>query len=85
MPTRHQQKGSVNTWKLAYYGLRAKCLAIWLYQMNAGLALERKALLAQEFAQWEPKVFRPDRVTPKMRALFDPYLPPEPVKHFRRK
>jgi hypothetical protein len=85
VPTRHKEKDSTNTWIIKWYGVRAKCLAIWLYQMNAGYALERKALLAQEFARWEPKVFRPSLVTPKMRALFDRFLPPEVVKRFRGK
>lgn len=30
MPTRHRQNGSVNTWTMSWYGVRAKCLALWL-------------------------------------------------------
>jgi hypothetical protein len=85
IPKCHKQKDSINTWKIAYYGMAAKCLAIWLYHLHSGIALERKALLAKEFAAWEPKSFRPSRVTPKMRILFDQHLPPEPVKRSRRK
>jgi hypothetical protein len=75
MPTRHKQKDSINTWKIAWYGIFARCLAIWLYQMYPGYALERKAVLAREFAQWEPKVFRRWRVTEKMWQVFGVYLP----------
>jgi hypothetical protein len=56
---------------------KAKCLAIWLYQQHPGLALERKAKLAAEFAHWQPKVFRKRRVTPLMWELFGDYLPSE--------
>jgi hypothetical protein len=73
-PTCHQSiRGQVH--KIAWYGIAAKCLAIWLYHQNAGLALERKAKLADEFAIWQPKVFRAKRVTPLMWELFGANLP----------
>ncbi len=61
--------------RVAWYGIAAKCLAIWLYQQHPGLALERKALIAPEFAAWQPQVFRAKRVTPRMWELFGGYLP----------
>ena len=47
--------------------------------------IERKARIAEQFAAWEPQVFRPHVVTPTMRSLSDAYLPPDPVKRFGRK
>jgi hypothetical protein len=73
IPTCHPSKSSV--YKVSWYGIAAKCLAIWLYQQNPGLALERKALIADQFATWQPKVFRERRVTPKMWELFGDDLP----------
>ncbi len=58
-----------------WYGVHAKCLAIWLYQRHPGLALERKAILAEEFAHWQPKVFRKGRVTERMEEMFGDHLP----------
>lgn len=72
-PTCHKRQRSVH--KIAWYGLQAKCLAVWLYQQNAGPALERKAKLAAEFSRWQPKHFRPSKVTEKMWQLFGQYLP----------
>lgn len=60
---------------IKWYGLHAKCLAIWLYQQHPGLALERKAILAKEFAHWQPKVFRKGRVTERMWKMFGDHLP----------
>jgi hypothetical protein len=73
IPTCHKSKGSV--YSLSWYGIAAKCLSIWLYRLHAGEALPRKAALAEEFALWEPQVFREKRVTPKMWELFGVYLP----------
>src|SRR5262245_41614126 len=56
MPTCHLDKGS-NTWAVKWYGVRAKCLAIWLYHNHAGLCLARKFALASAFAEWKPKTF----------------------------
>ncbi len=72
-PVCHSKARRVN--KVAWYGIAAKCLAIWLYQHHAGLALERKAKLAAEFAAWQPKLFHERKVTPKMWELFGAYLP----------
>jgi hypothetical protein len=58
-----------------WYGIHAKCLAIWLYKWHAGIALERKAILAEEFSRWEPKVLRRGRVTERMWELFGEHLP----------
>jgi hypothetical protein len=60
---------------IKWYGIEAKCLAIWLYQRHPGMALERKAILAEEFAKWEPKVFHTSRVTARMWELFGKDLP----------
>lgn len=70
-PAHHSARVHVVKW----YGIAAKCLAIWLYRQHAGLALERKALLAKEFAAWQPKVFREKRVTQRMWELFGEDLP----------
>jgi hypothetical protein len=75
MPVCHFEKGSSNTWTVKWYGIRAKCLAIWLYQSNAGLGLARKQVLATAFAEWKPKVFDPTSTTPKMWKLFGKLLP----------
>jgi hypothetical protein len=72
IPTIHQNRG---IYRAKWYGITAKCLAIWLYHQHPGLALERKAKLAAEFAIWQPKVFRERRVTPRMWELFGEYLP----------
>lgn len=61
--------------RVKWYGVAAKCLTIWLYRQHAGLALERKAILAEAFSQWEPKVFRKKRVAPRMWELFGDDLP----------
>jgi hypothetical protein len=74
-PVAHYNEKKNKIWRVSWYGIAAKCLAIWLYQHHAGEALPRKAVLAEEFALWEPQVFREKRVTPKMWELFGAYLP----------
>lgn len=56
--------------------IRAKCLAAWLYIENPGLALTRKAVIAGQFLEWQPKK-RPEQgtVTDEMRLKFADYLP----------
>lgn len=63
-------------WNLKWSTIRAKCLAIWLYRNNNGLMLARKAAIAQQFEQWQPKK-SPERgtITEKMRLHFANYLP----------
>jgi hypothetical protein len=65
-------------WYLKWSTVRAKCLAAWLYVENPGLALERKARIAERFLQWQPKK-RPERgtITDEMRLRFAVYLPKE--------
>jgi len=57
---------------------RAKCLAAWLYVENPGIALDRKAAIAADFLDWQPKK-RPERgtITEEMRVRFGAYLPPQ--------
>lgn len=74
IPTCHKASDSA-IHKIAWYGLAAKCLAIWLYHQHLGLALERKAKIAAEFAAWQPIIFRKKRVTPRMWELFGECLP----------
>ena len=57
--------------ELIYTGIKAKTLAMWLYS-HAPLALERKAMIAHEFATWEPSKFgwlSQAVMTPKMQAI----------------
>jgi hypothetical protein len=75
VPTLHLQRDSTNTWIVNWYGVRAKCLAVWLYQSDPGLCLARKLALALAFAAWKPKVFDPTTTTLKMWDLFGNYLP----------
>lgn len=65
-------------WNLKWSTIRAKCLAAWLYVENPGLALNRKAVIATKFLNWQPKK-RPERgtITEEMRARFGAYLPPQ--------
>jgi hypothetical protein len=66
---------SENISKISWSGLRAKCLANWLYE-DCGLCLERKRSLAQECSQWQPPgVIRRKTITPNMRELFGHLLP----------
>jgi hypothetical protein len=77
MPVCHFDKDSSNTWAIKWYGVRAKCLAIWLYQHHPGLSLARKQTLATAFVAWHPKVFDSTTTTPKMWKLFKDFLPRE--------
>jgi hypothetical protein len=74
-PACHFEKKSSNTWAVKWYGVRAKCLATWLYQSHPGLGLPRKQVLATAFAEWKPKAFDPTTTTPKMWELFGNHLP----------
>jgi hypothetical protein len=74
-PAHPNSPGKAHIRVAKWYGVHAKCLAIWLYQRHSGIALERKAILAEEFACWEPKVFRKGRVTARMWELFGDHLP----------
>jgi hypothetical protein len=74
-PAHPKSPGKAHIRVAKWYGVHAKCLAIWLYQRHSGIALERKAILAEEFACWEPKVFRKGRVTARMWELFGDHLP----------
>lgn len=58
-----------------WYGVAAKCLAIWLYDRHPGLMLDRKAQRASEFRSWTPRVLRRRRITPRMRQVFGGCLP----------
>jgi len=64
-----------NNYYIKWSTIRAKCLAIWLYHNNS-LMLARKAAIAQQFEQWQPKK-SPERgtITEKMRLHFANYLP----------
>jgi hypothetical protein len=63
-------------WYIKWSTIRAKCLAAWLYADNPGLALQRKAVIAANFLEWQPKK-RPQRgtITDTMRLNFPAYLP----------
>lgn len=65
-------------WYLKWSTIRAKCLAAWLYVENPGLALDRKAAIATDFLNWQPRK-RPHTgtITEAMRLYFADYLPPE--------
>lgn len=65
-------------WHLKWSTTRAKCPAAWLYVENPGLALDRKAAIAERFLQWKPKK-RPERgtITDEMRWKFWACLPAE--------
>lgn len=65
-------------WYLKWSTVRAKCLAAWLYVENPGLALDRKAAIAVNFLNWQPRR-RPDpqTITDEMRKRFAAYLPLE--------
>lgn len=58
-------------WTVKWSTVRAKCLAAWLYIDNPGLALNRKAVIANQFLEWQPKK-RPERgtITDAMRLHF---------------
>ncbi|WP_110520543.1 hypothetical protein [Herpetosiphon llansteffanensis] len=65
-----------NNYYIKWSTIRARCLAMWLYRNNNGLMLARKAAIAQQFEQWQPKK-SPERgtITEKMRLHFANYLP----------
>lgn len=56
--------------------IRAKCLVGWLYEMNSGIALPRKAVIAHDILNWQPKK-RPAKgtITDAMHRNFPAYLP----------
>ena len=62
-------------WTVKWSTTRAKCLAMWLYIDNPGLALDRKAAVATQFLAWQPKR-RPDpeTITDAMRLKFSGHL-----------
>jgi len=61
---------------LKWSTIRAKCLAAWLYIDNPGLALPRKAAIAEQFLQWQPgKAPQKGTVTERMSQQFASYLP----------
>lgn len=63
-------------WYLKWSTIRAKCLAAWLYEINEGLALPRKAAIAAQFIDWQPRK-RPAQkmITEVMQQNFSLYLP----------
>jgi hypothetical protein len=65
-----------DNWTVKWSTVRAKCLAAWLYVDNPGLALARKAAIAAQFLEWQPKK-RPEQgtITDEMRLNFSDYLP----------
>jgi len=73
-PICHHNRDS-NVWSIAWYGIFAKCLAVWLYHHHLGLHLARKQLIAAQFRGWTPQRFYPSRVTEKMWSMFEEYLP----------
>jgi hypothetical protein len=74
-PICHFDKNTSDTWVVKWYGVRAKCLAIWLYYNDQGLSLARKATFATAFSEWKPIVFDPSTTTAKMWEIFKEYLP----------
>ena len=63
-----------NIWKIVWTGMYAKCLAAWLYEDYA-LCLQRKRDVALTFFRWQPKLYRRNHVTSKMRKQFRHLLP----------
>lgn len=63
-------------WTIKWSTIRAKCLAMWLYIDNPGLALGEKVAIAARFLEWQPKK-APHRgtITDEMRLRFPDYLP----------
>lgn len=63
-------------WYVKWSTIRAKCLVAWLYLDNPGLAMERKAVIATRFIEWQPKK-RPSKgtITETMRSRFAKYIP----------
>jgi hypothetical protein len=60
--------GSHQSWQARCAGIKAVCLADWLYR-DATIALERKAWIAREMMETSG-LCQPTSLTPKMRALF---------------
>jgi hypothetical protein len=46
VPTCHSHSETNNTWRMMWYGIAAKCLAIWLYHYHPGIQLARKQAIA---------------------------------------
>jgi hypothetical protein len=63
-----------NIWKIVWTGMYAKCLAAWLYE-DCILCLQRKRAVALTFFEWQPKLYRRNHITSKMRELFGHLLP----------
>jgi hypothetical protein len=74
IPTYHLHGRLGRIGRIFWYGLHAKCLAIWLYYNDQNLYLARKRVLADAFVAWEPQIVRQSRITPKMREVFEKYL-----------
>jgi hypothetical protein len=70
-----QRQANRDNWTLKWSTTRAKCLVGWLYDMNDGLALPRKAAIAAQFLEWQPKK-QPNAgtITETMRLHFPNYL-----------
>jgi hypothetical protein len=64
-----------DNWVLKWSTTRAKCLVAWLYEINSGLAMPRKAAIASNILAWKPKK-RPEQgtITDTMRLHFPSYL-----------
>jgi len=60
---------------IRYKGLKAKCMAAWLYT-DSLLSLQRKYLLAMECIRWRPRRFgfKQRVITPQMERLFGEVL-----------
>jgi len=65
-----------DNWTVKWSTIRAKCLVVWLYFEHPGIAMSRKATIAMQFVEWQPKR-RPDAgtITDEMRLHFADYLP----------
>jgi LAGLIDADG-like domain len=74
IPAPLRQKNRDN-WVIKWSTTRAKCLAGWLYEINSGLALPRKAAIAKDILMWQPRK-RPEQgtITDAMRFHFPDYL-----------
>lgn len=72
IPTCHTHHG---TWGVSWYGIYAKCLTIWLYQNEYGLAMQRKAVVVPDIIRWKPQKFYKDGITSKMWELFGAFIP----------
>jgi len=71
--TTHFKQG--NIWHAVWSSIKAKCLIIWTHQHHKGLALSRKATIAEEIVAWKPKYCLKRSITPKMCEMFGLYLP----------